>query len=145
MTKGATAALSCIEWMKESKKKGYMVYYNEQDTVYGRDVGCGVPVAFLLTTTQEVHVLSGWLKAIRAAMKDRYSTEERPYELKPAAFITDQGSAEISAFKLAFGGLDVKLHFCNWHIYRIWIREISKRVVFKPGDTQDQKKELKSL
>ncbi|KAF9155606.1 hypothetical protein DFQ26_009681, partial [Actinomortierella ambigua] len=175
MVKGATPVLSSIEWMKEFKKEGGMVYYDEQDTVDGRyfgfattwqtdqlysygdtsivldgahhvygDVGCGVPVAFLLTTTQEVHVLSGWLRAIRIAMKNRYSTEERPYELRPTAFITDQGSAEISAFRSAFGGLGVQLHFCSWHIDRIWIRELSKRVVYKPGDTLDQKKELRS-
>ncbi|KAG0249460.1 hypothetical protein DFQ27_009978 [Actinomortierella ambigua] len=77
-------------------------------------------------------------------MKNRYSTEERLYELRPTAFITDQGSAEISAFRSAFGGLGVQLHFCRWHIDRIWIRELSKRVVYKPGDTLDQKKELRS-
>ncbi|KAF9156521.1 hypothetical protein DFQ26_009310 [Actinomortierella ambigua] len=107
------------------------------------DVGCGVPVAFLLTTTHEVHVLSGWLRAIRVAMKNRYSTEERSYELRPTAFITDQGSAEISALRSAFSGLGVELHFCRWHIHRIWIRELCKRVVYKPEDTQDQKNELR--
>ncbi|KAF9974758.1 hypothetical protein BGZ73_001784 [Actinomortierella ambigua] len=112
--------------------------------VYG-DVGCGVPVAFLLTTTLEAPVLSGWLKSIQDTMRVRYSTKERPYELKPAAFYLAQGTTEISAaINTAFARLGIRLYYCSWRIHRVWVQEVSKRLSFKAGDSQEQRKQLKS-
>jgi len=47
----------------------------------------------------------------------------------PNAVITDQGNVEILAVKSAFAGEGVRIFFCAWHVYRVWEREVPKRIL----------------
>jgi hypothetical protein len=90
--------------------------------------GFGVPVAFLLTNTLESSVLVGWLRGLRSKMTALFSSPDQVYTYMPNAVITDQGNVEILAVKSAFAG-GVRIFFCAWHVYRVWEREVPKRIL----------------
>ncbi|KAG0224765.1 hypothetical protein BGW42_004877 [Actinomortierella wolfii] len=163
MQKHGDPVLSSISWMVEFKSQGWWVYYDRSDqnsgryfgfasswqleelrlnVVMNRDTSKSIPVAFLLTTTQEAGAVGGWLKGIRDEMSRRFSTEGNQYTLKPVALVTDQGHKEIAAVKLAFGQ-DVNLHLCNRHLYNTWASEVPKCMTFKPEHTIDIRSQLK--
>jgi hypothetical protein len=110
------------------------VFDNRQKTrlftfvVKNTSTGFGIPVAFLLTNTMENSVLVGWLRALRSKMMTLFLSPDHVYIYKPNAVITDQGNVEILAIKTAFTGENVSIFFCAWHVYRVWEREIRKRI-----------------
>jgi len=91
------------------------------------DTGFGVPVAFLLTKNTDSQILTRWLKAICEKMKRLFSNGDEDYNYTPRVVITDQGNTEILAIKSAFP--TVPIHYCAWHVLKVWEREVKKRMV----------------
>ncbi|KAF9328597.1 hypothetical protein BGZ91_000930 [Linnemannia elongata] len=138
---GLYFGFSTIWQMNQLKAYGRTICFDGTHDVFGQKTnlftlvvknattGFGVPVAFLLTNTQENSVLVGWLRGLRSKMTALFSSPDQVYTYTPNAVITDQGNVEILAIKRAFAGEDVRIFFCAWHVYRVWEREVPKRIL----------------
>ena len=91
--------------------------------------GFGVLVVFLLTNTLESSVFVGWLRGLRSKITTLFSLPDQVYTYMPNIVITDQGNMEILEVKSAFAGKGVRIFFCAWHVYRVWEREVPKRIL----------------
>ncbi|KAF9912189.1 hypothetical protein EC991_000600 [Linnemannia zychae] len=90
--------------------------------------GLGIPVAFLLTDTQESSVLAGWLKGLRSKMAVLFSSPDQVYSYTPDTIVTDQGNVEVLAIKNAFAGDNTRILFCAWHVHCAWESEVPSRI-----------------
>ena len=70
------------------------------------DAGCGIPVAFMITSLETKVPLERWL---------RWLKEEVKFERNPV-FMIDCSRTEVAAIRAVFE--DPQIRFCHWHFFR---------------------------
>ncbi|KAF9977399.1 hypothetical protein BGZ73_006146 [Actinomortierella ambigua] len=84
-----------------------------------KETGFGIPVAFLLTKSQQWELVKEWLCQFKARL-DQQCTKS----YFPTAVITNQGLDEISAIRHAFN-FKTPVFYCMWHILQAWERKLT--------------------
>ncbi|KAG0236884.1 hypothetical protein BGW42_002382 [Actinomortierella wolfii] len=125
MWKDKDPVISSNRWMETFEASDYFTYYNKDDRTLGMST--------------DNTILTGWLRALKAKMKEMFSTERSDYDYKPNAVITDQGNTEILAIKRSFPG--VPIFYCAWHVLKAWEREIPPRLSVLDGLSTEQREE----
>ena len=93
------------------------------------DVGCGVPVAFMITSTETMLPLEEWLRWLNNAV---------PFERSPI-FMIDCSKTEVAAIKSVFPESNIR--FCHWHFFRA----LSSQANNKISVIDDRKSALKDF
>ncbi|KAF8942603.1 hypothetical protein BGZ47_006314 [Haplosporangium gracile] len=102
--------------------------------------GTAIPVAFLLSKTSDAQILEDWFGAIRARMRQIYSTPDAEYDYNPAIVITNQGAMAVQVLKVAFSG--VSIHYSGWHLTRLWEKDLASKLTGMEGLTAKQRRDF---
>ncbi|KAF9899470.1 hypothetical protein EC991_008853 [Linnemannia zychae] len=146
-TSGMYFGFASLWQLQQLKTHGRTICFDGTHNVFGHatnlftlivknsDTGLGIPVAFLVTKTEDAFILSNWLLAIRRKMRDLFSTQNQVYEFLPDAIITDQGGSVILAMKTVFPG--VPISYCAWHVLRL-LSDLRKILYERSNTTAQQ-------
>ena len=82
------------------------------------EYGEGVPVAWMVSNREDVHVLTEFLKAIK----------QRTGNISPQWFMTDDAQQYYTAWIAIFGSNSTNKLLCAWHIDRAWRKALQNNI-----------------
>ena len=80
------------------------------------DAGCGIPVAFMVTNSENMVPLEMWLRQLK---------ESVPFNHTPI-FMIDCSRTEVAAIKAVFPNPSIR--YCHWHFFRVLTSQVTKKI-----------------